>query len=838
MESLTHISKYAILQRLGTGGMAEVFKCRLSGIGGFDKVVVVKRILPHLMEDEAFVSMFLDEARIAANLAHPNIVQVYEIAQDDDGTPFIAMEYVRGPTLSQVIRGAVKAGDLHPGRMAKLVAGVALGLDSAHNARGPDGAPLNIVHRDISPQNILVSLDGCPKVLDFGVAKADGRLTHTQGGVLKGKVRFMAPEQILDPAAELDRRADVFSLGVCLYICLTGKMPFSGDNDVQVMKAITSGAYQRPSEARPGLPAELEAIIDWTLATRREERCGSCRELSDRLMAYVAAHPEGTGDQEMAAWLTGLFPEMDAESWSGGARTPSGIGGLHTPLSRAGTRAPGGLLAATPHGLRPPTQASGLRVPSGLRPAPDAALVAPEVVNGADGSTTAGVLPASIPAPPSRRPLVLGLAAAVVGVLAVGGYFATRSAPAPAPLPPAPVATPVVAALTSIVPYLDEAEGMLAAGKVRAARGLAERARGVGKVAPAEDIRLARLEAALAVATALEGARQAVDDGQLPQARVLLAEVEREDPENAAAQALRHVLDEKQARLDEEKERQHAPAQPGQPAARTTLALTSTPSGASVLVDGAAVGTTPLAGLALRPGAHVVRVALRGLAPWEERVTATGQPLRLQITLVPEVASPAPAAEAKGRLRVSTSVPATVFIDGVAVGAAPAQSAALVPGPHTVAATAEGYLGASQEVTVKAGETFAVELTLAPVAAPTTPVPSTAAATSTGRPPPQAPGLPQSFNAHTLQDLSSALRTVEMTAVTRGGFEVKQVKNTTALLGAELAGTLSPGTAVEVYPAGMYWFIAHGVQDGRSPQQIARGLKAAHFANELADLAR
>ena len=228
------IAKYSIDRRLGTGGLAEVFKCHLVGIGGFDKTVVVKRILPHLAEDDDFVAMFLDEARIAANLNHPNIVQVYEIAQDEDGTPYIAMEFVRGPTFAQVIRSACKAGDLKISSMAKIVMGAAQGLDYAHHAKGANGEPLHIVHRDVSPHNIMVSLDGVTKVLDFGVARADGRLPHTRGGAVKGKARFMAPEMLTDPNGPLDGRADVFSLGVCLYVATVGAWPFNGNNDTAI----------------------------------------------------------------------------------------------------------------------------------------------------------------------------------------------------------------------------------------------------------------------------------------------------------------------------------------------------------------------------------------------------------------------------------------------------------------------------------------------------------------------------------------------------------------------------------------------------------------------------
>lgn len=325
MTDSDRIAKYAIIRRLGTGGMAEVFKCHFEGIGGFDKVVVVKRILPHLAEDEEFVSMFLDEARIAANLNHPNVVQIYEIDQDDDGRPYIAMEFVKGPTFSQLIRAAFKAGPAPVARMVKIIIGAAMGLDHAHNAAAPDGSPLNIVHRDVSPHNVMVSVDGIPKILDFGVARANGRLTHTRSGAVKGKARFIAPELLKDPDA-LSPRADVFSLGVCLYAATTGAYPFEGQTENEIMENILRGSFRKPSEVIPTYPADLEDIVLWALCQNPELRCPSCKDLGERLNAWLVSTQQPVTSQDIGKWVRELFPNVDEEAWGADlARTPSNV---------------------------------------------------------------------------------------------------------------------------------------------------------------------------------------------------------------------------------------------------------------------------------------------------------------------------------------------------------------------------------------------------------------------------------------------------------------------------------------------------------------------------------
>ncbi len=280
--------KYTALERIGAGGMAEIFKCRLSGIGGFGKLVVVKRILPNHLSNPEFVEMFLDEARVAANLSHPNVVHTYEIDQID-GIPLIAMEYVQGLTFGDLIRAA--AGSYAGPWLAiasKVMAGVCEGLHAAHAALDGEGQPLHLVHRDVTPHNILVSVDGIPKLADFGVVQAKGQLASNRSGTLKGKFKYMAPEQF-HLSAELDHRVDIFGAGVCLYLATTGRQPYNGQTDVEVIAAASVARFPKPSELVKGFPSELERIILWAMAADREQRCSDAHALAQALEAFVAS---------------------------------------------------------------------------------------------------------------------------------------------------------------------------------------------------------------------------------------------------------------------------------------------------------------------------------------------------------------------------------------------------------------------------------------------------------------------------------------------------------------------------------------------------------------------
>jgi eukaryotic-like serine/threonine-protein kinase len=257
---LKRIGRYELVRHLATGGMAEIYVARLSGIGGFQRHVTLKTIRPERVEDEAFVHMFLDEARLVAALHHHNVCQVHDVGVDQ-GTYYLALEYVHGESSRAILERARDLNVTIPLEISlAIVAGAASGLHHSHEARNPDGTPIGLVHRDVSPSNILVGYDGSVKLIDFGIARAQaGRHTETQTGMIKGKFGYMSPEQCR--GWPVDRRSDVFGLGIVLYELTTQTRAFRAENDYETMQRIVRGDVTRPSRVSSGYPLDLELVV-------------------------------------------------------------------------------------------------------------------------------------------------------------------------------------------------------------------------------------------------------------------------------------------------------------------------------------------------------------------------------------------------------------------------------------------------------------------------------------------------------------------------------------------------------------------------------------------------
>ncbi len=297
--------KYFLIKKLAEGGMAEIFLAKQLGVEGFEKNVVIKRMLPHLSAASDFVSMFLDEARLAASLTHSNIVQISDLGFAD-GCYFICMEYLAGEDLATVLRTEKRRGHQAPvGTLLRVFTEASIGLHFAHEAVDPKGVPMRLVHRDISPSNIFVTYGGQVKVLDFGIAKAESRVTTTSAGVVKGKYQYMSPEQARGDS--IDRRSDIFSLGVSLYEALTGVRPFARDTDLAVLKAVLSGEYQPLRGLRPDLPLEVEQIVVKAMAQEPEHRYPSALAFAQDIERYVGATTSSSGGQALTLFMTALF---------------------------------------------------------------------------------------------------------------------------------------------------------------------------------------------------------------------------------------------------------------------------------------------------------------------------------------------------------------------------------------------------------------------------------------------------------------------------------------------------------------------------------------------------
>ena len=301
--------KYTLIRQLAVGGMAELFLALQRSVAGFEKLIVVKRVLPHLTKDESFIEMLLSEARIAATLNHPNIAHIYDVGHVD-GRYYIAMEHVHGEDLRSLVRQMkkkeVKSFPLE--HALSIVMGCCAGLAYAHDQRDLDGEPMSIVHRDVSPQNVLVTFTGDVKLVDFGIAKA-GRSTmeNTGSGQLKGKVPYMSPEQAQGHV--LDSRSDIFSLGIMLFELSTGRRLFRGRNEMETLRKIVEEEYPRPRDLNPHLNPRLEEIILRSLEKDPARRYQSAREMQADLEDYIRAQQLKVSSISLGEWMQSLFKE-------------------------------------------------------------------------------------------------------------------------------------------------------------------------------------------------------------------------------------------------------------------------------------------------------------------------------------------------------------------------------------------------------------------------------------------------------------------------------------------------------------------------------------------------
>jgi eukaryotic-like serine/threonine-protein kinase len=277
--------RYRVIERLASGGMAEVFVAESAGIEGFKKKVAIKRVLPHLSEKKRFIAMFLDEARLSAHLSHSNVVQVFDIGVGDN-TYFIVMEFVNGADLKQVIKSVVDAGRSFPIEAALFIcAKMCEGLAYAHECKGEDGNVLHVVHRDISPPNVLVSEHGEIKIVDFGLAKASTQLEKSEAGIIKGKFSYLAPEAA--HGHEVDARADIFAVGIILWELLAGRRLFQGKSDYETVKQVQDAKVPPISQIHPEADAHLESILSRALAQDRDKRYGTARALGNDITRYL-----------------------------------------------------------------------------------------------------------------------------------------------------------------------------------------------------------------------------------------------------------------------------------------------------------------------------------------------------------------------------------------------------------------------------------------------------------------------------------------------------------------------------------------------------------------------
>jgi serine/threonine protein kinase len=434
------LGKYQLIAEIARGGMGVVYLAMVQGPGGFNKLVVVKELKPELVEEPAFLTMFLDEARLAARLSHPNIVQTNEVGNDGDRY-FMAMDYLDGRGLDQIRRRSKVAGfGLSVPMHLRVVCDMLAGLDYAHRMTDFDGSPLNIVHRDVSPQNVFVTFDGQVKLLDFGIAKASDSMYETHAGVVKGKVSYMSPEQ--GRGWKVDARADVFSAGVMLWEALTGKRMREGKNEQEKLWALVSNEIPRASEIKPWVPPELDEICARAMAWNRDERYPNAGAMQQDLERYLVSTGMNVTAREVGSCVSELFREDRANTNSvieahiarlrGGTVVREKLPIIDVASRSVGSPTPSGERAMT----RPPFDPENVTSPD----TPSARM--------ADDASSASE--ARRPVQPRRdlRPVIItAVAGVVVGIIVIflvarlthDASPVTRAEPAP----PAPQALPV-----------------------------------------------------------------------------------------------------------------------------------------------------------------------------------------------------------------------------------------------------------------------------------------------------------------------------------------------------------------------------------------------------------
>jgi serine/threonine protein kinase len=434
--------KYYLLDRIGVGGMAEVFLAVAFGLQGFQRTLVIKRMLAHLSQDGAFVKMFIDEAKLSGLLSHPNLVQIFEFGQIDESF-FIAMEHVQGETLLAVQTKLAEQARIAPvGATLEIIRQVCLGLNYAHGLQSATGQPIGIVHRDVSPSNIMLSFHGGVKILDFGIARVTEELreTKTQAGTMKGKVAYMSPEQVRMEQA--DNRSDIFAVGIVLHEMLTGRRLFKSPNEFTGAKKVLEMAVPLPSSLNPEVPVAIDAIVMRALERKVEARYQTAGEMAEDL--EKALFEMRASPHEARNLILSLFP-----------KGPSRSGEIQLPFTPS--RSSGSAGQATPSGTA--GRASSSKI---TRPMPEGPL-----------EIDLGDLAASGPVVASRRRrgrrkwLALGaLGGAVVALVLIaqsprkGQQQQVTVTPAvaqsvPAPAPPEPAAPPAAAKPAVIEVSLD-----------------------------------------------------------------------------------------------------------------------------------------------------------------------------------------------------------------------------------------------------------------------------------------------------------------------------------------------------------------------------------------------
>ncbi|MBK6578511.1 MAG: serine/threonine protein kinase [Sandaracinaceae bacterium] len=690
---------YLLLERVNIGGMAEVFKAKAFGVEGFERLVAVKRILPSIAEDQEFITMFIDEAKIAVQLSHANICQIFDLGKVGDSF-FIAMEFCAGKDVRAIFDRGRKLKETVPIPMAcYTIMKVCEGLDYAHNKKDAASRDLHLVHRDVSPQNLLVTWDGEIKIVDFGIAKAANKAGKTQAGILKGKFGYMSPEQVR--GLPIDRRSDVFAVGICLYELLTGERLFYGDSDFNTLEMVRNVEIVPATTYNKSIPQELERILLKALAKDVDDRYQTAMDLHDDLQSFMYTSGNFFARKDLSAYMRQTFAEEVAKEAARDEQYRKIKAPAASPPAKGAPKAPPTLPATS--GAKATSQGQGPATMSNVPPPPPGG-----------GS----------PKKPVNQPSQT--------IQGVGGAPSLRGGSLPPPIPgvrasaptPPPPATPAPAMdmdwdddgeATQIYDKFDEIEGLSATplggapASTTLSGGLSApivSAGPMGNPSPFDDLPAgspaatpatskvadpAPAKAAEKAATPASGEKKSMGPMVIGLVAVLLG--------LAAAAWFLLAKD------------------PG------TIRLATDPPDSEVYMDSVRVAgsSSPFIITNVTPGVpHIIEVRAEGFRSWSAPITVqSGQELSMDaVALRPEgAAGTTRVAAGTGGFTLNTTPPgATVYVDGTRVpGTTPVTAADLSAGAHQVRVEMEGHGTWQDEIVIAAGQTVAVpSVTLSP----------------------------------------------------------------------------------------------------------------------------
>ncbi len=680
--------KYELVRKIAIGGMAEIFLATHVGPEGFKKHVAIKRILPHLTEDNDFVTMFLDEARLVARFNHPNLVQIFELGQVKKNY-FLSMEYVQGSSMSKVVKACNKKQMPFPLEYgAKILSNACEGLEYAHNFTDPDGTPLNLIHRDVSPQNLMLSYDGVVKVLDFGIAKAAGNIYHTRTTSLKGKAAYMSPEQISQKSG-LDRRSDVFSLGIVMFEFATGRRPFEGDTELELMMGIVQSPPTDPRTYVPDLPEDMARIMLTALQKDRRQRYQSAREMRADVEHFLANRRAMVDSYTLSNFLREVMPQSDS------------LVGYSVPTP------------SRPSLFDEPVGAPRVQTPSPVKKTPSR----PGVPRSPRTPTSRPLPPPPVPVPrggTGSRPLI---------------DLPPHQDEAPTMLTPSNIIRPLVQkppeepdkTLPRPVtgkPEERERKKMMIAGALFVLVIIAGAAAAYFSFGRGNGTSDADAGTAIVVSGVEEPSPTIKDAGM----------VERAEPTTAPDAGMLSVADKETShnyishKKQKKKRRRrrvvepvgHPTPPPAKPDAGTHLAVVEKPKNGSLMVfskpwtevaiDGVSYGSTPLDGaIDMKPGPHVVQLTN----------SSAGIKHRERIRIMPGKKQTLRKKFSKGFFRIFVKPFGTVYINGVRKGVTPLGDIGIYEGTHRLRVKCDRTgKEENRTINIKAGETFTIKLDL------------------------------------------------------------------------------------------------------------------------------